>query len=153
MKNYIIYDISSGQIAFKYRGNEEGAGLQCKDGYAYLESDATEISHYVSKGTLIAYTDAQKEAKSEFKGAGWEWSNDTMSWQLTDQSMANEFALIMLRIKRDELLAQSDYTQMPDVPLADKELWDTYRQALRDLPEAYSSITSLDEVEWPQPPQ
>jgi hypothetical protein len=59
----------------------------------------------------------------------------------------------MLRIKRDELLAQSDYTQMPDVPLSNKDLWDNYRQQLRDLPETHANITSLDEVTWPTPPQ
>jgi hypothetical protein len=153
MNRYIIYDIASGEVVSQYQGKDEGAALQCKDGQSYIQSDATELSHYVSEGTLIAYTDDQKEAKGEFKGAGWEWSNESMDWIINDQSMANEFALIMLRIKRDELLAKSDYTQMPDLPLSNKDLWDTYRQALRDLPETYSGITSLDEVEWPQPPQ
>ena len=153
MKNYVIYDIASGNILSLYGGEDEDAALQCKDGQSYLESDGLGSSHYVSEGTLIAYTDEQKNAKEQFKGAGWEWSNATMSWQVTDAAMANEFALIMLRIKRDELLAQSDYTQMPDVPLSNKDLWDNYRQQLRDLPETHANITSLDEVTWPTPPQ
>jgi len=32
-------------------------------------------------------------------------------------------------------------------------LWDNYRQALRDLPQTYAAITSLDEVTWPTPPE
>lgn len=39
----------------------------------------------------------------------------------------------VVRSQRDALLAQSDWTQLPDVPLATKERWAIYRQALRDV--------------------
>jgi len=41
-----------------------------------------------------------------------------------------------LRIKRNQKLSASDWTQYPDSPLdsAKKAEWTTYRQALRDLP-------------------
>jgi len=39
------------------------------------------------------------------------------------------------RGERDRLLAASDWTQVEDAPV-DKAAWATYRQALRDLPEA-----------------
>ena len=47
-----------------------------------------------------------------------------------------EKAEILLRIKRDLLLTQSDWTQGSDSPLSDskKAEWKTYRQTLRDLP-------------------
>lgn len=35
--------------------------------------------------------------------------------------------------RRHRLLLDSDWTQLPDVPLATKELWAAYRQALRDI--------------------
>jgi hypothetical protein len=40
------------------------------------------------------------------------------------------------RGRRDRLLAQSDWTHMPDAPLDDavRSLWAEYRQLLRDLP-------------------
>jgi hypothetical protein len=38
-----------------------------------------------------------------------------------------------LRDHRDELLANSDWTQVADAPV-DKAAWATYRQALRDIP-------------------
>jgi hypothetical protein len=38
-----------------------------------------------------------------------------------------------LRLHRNKLLAQTDYTQLTDSQV-DKEAWATYRQALRDLP-------------------
>ena len=50
-------------------------------------------------------------------------------------------AMKQLREMRDKLLAESDWTVMPDSPLSDsnKAEWETYRQALRDLPSTASS--------------
>tara|TARA_Y100001938_G_C7783415_1_gene279031 strand:- start:201 stop:434 length:234 start_codon:yes stop_codon:yes gene_type:complete len=47
--------------------------------------------------------------------------------------MANE--MLLLRIERDKLLLESDWTVLPDTALSDTKLseWKTYRQALRDL--------------------
>lgn len=41
--------------------------------------------------------------------------------------------------KRNNRLAASDWTQMPDAPLSDikKQEWATYRQALRDIPQKF----------------
>jgi len=52
------------------------------------------------------------------------------------------------RLQRDQLLADSDWTQLPDVPLATKEAWATYRQALRDLPD-HVNWPNLSEEDWP----
>jgi len=38
-----------------------------------------------------------------------------------------------IRNKRNQLLAESDWTQLPDAPVKDKEAWQEYRQALRNL--------------------
>jgi len=38
-----------------------------------------------------------------------------------------------MRIHRDRLLAESDWTQLPDAPV-DRAAWAKYRQALRDFP-------------------
>lgn len=53
--------------------------------------------------------------------------------------------LVEVRIERDSLLAQSDWTQMPDSPLSDsdKGKWATYRTKLRELP-AQSKIVFPD---------
>lgn len=55
----------------------------------------------------------------------------------------------IVREQRDKLLQESDYTQLPDVPLPDKQLWATYRQELRDVtkqPDPFNII-------WPTKPQ
>jgi hypothetical protein len=56
-----------------------------------------------------------------------------------------------MRNKRDALLAQSDWTQMPDSPLTDakKTEWATYRQQLRDFP---ASWTPADTANFPDQP-
>tara|TARA_B110000093_G_scaffold87414_1_gene94647 strand:+ start:839 stop:1288 length:450 start_codon:yes stop_codon:yes gene_type:complete len=61
----------------------------------------------------------------------------------------------VIRDKRGILLINSDWTQVPDTPLADakKAEWAEYRQALRDLPQDYLSATSLDDITWPTKPE
>ena len=64
---------------------------------------------------------------------------------------------VMLEIEnrnvRNQLLADSDWTQMPDSPLADeaKTSWATYRSSLRSLPE-HENWPSLEEADWPTKP-
>ncbi len=57
----------------------------------------------------------------------------------------------IFRRKRDALLNQSDWTQLPDNALSDskKTEWATYRQALRDLP---ASTTDYENVIFPTAP-
>ena len=42
-----------------------------------------------------------------------------------------------MRIIRNRLLAESDWTQLPDTPV-DRAAWATYRQALRDFPATWT---------------
>lgn len=66
-----------------------------------------------------------------------------------DQEQPIKLAWNLIRKKRNLLLAETDWTQLPDVPLVTKEAWATYRQALRDVtlqPNPFNIV-------WPQPPQ
>lgn len=62
--------------------------------------------------------------------------------------------LEILRLKRDTLLTESDWTQVNDSPLSDtkKAEWATYRQELRDLPSSHQSTTNFDDVVFPTQP-
>tara|TARA_Y100000817_G_scaffold207119_1_gene162425 strand:+ start:455 stop:838 length:384 start_codon:yes stop_codon:yes gene_type:complete len=74
------------------------------------------------------------------------------------------FPLKYLREERNAMLAESDWTQTPDVPEAIKTAWQTYRQELRDLPSKYPNPTfngdanvaskhlRLTDVVWPTKP-
>ncbi|WP_321944269.1 tail fiber assembly protein [Burkholderia cenocepacia] len=55
-----------------------------------------------------------------------------------------------VRYQRDQLLAQTDWTQGADVPAATAARFAEYRQALRDLPEQAGFPHS---VEWPAFPR
>ena len=74
------------------------------------------------------------------------------------------YPLNYLREERDAMLAESDWTQTPDVPEKIKTAWKTYRQELRDLPSKYPNPTfdgnanvaskhlRLTDVVWPTKP-
>lgn len=57
-----------------------------------------------------------------------------------------------IRIKRDRLIAVTDWIQMPDSPLSSeqKQAYTSYRQSLRDIPQLYSNP---DNIVWPQKPE
>lgn len=57
-----------------------------------------------------------------------------------------------VRSQRDALIAQTDYLMMSDYPISeeDKALVETYRQALRDVPEQEGFPSN---VQWPVAPQ
>ena len=65
-----------------------------------------------------------------------------------------------VRVIRDRLLAESDWTQNRDVILLNDTTWQQYRQDLRDLPASASFTPSLDSngdldmssVTWPTKP-
>jgi hypothetical protein len=65
-----------------------------------------------------------------------------------------EDALVYIRSQRDNLLLESDWTQVNDSPLTEtkKTEWANYRQLLRDLPSNYTINTNLDDVVFPTPP-
>lgn len=55
-----------------------------------------------------------------------------------------------IKAERGQLLTQSDWTTLPDAqPKPNKEVWLTYRQALRDITKTYSSPEA---VIWPTKP-
>lgn len=81
---------------------------------------------------------------SRFHYPSRQWHDALTSAQRTD------FCVRTVRKTRDDLLVQSDWTQLPDVPLADKAAWQTYRQALRDIT---SQPGYPFDVVWPTPPQ
>lgn len=71
--------------------------------------------------------------------------------QESEPRLTEKSKWVLIRQKRDRLLGESDWTQIPDVPLGEKqrEAWRQYRQALRDIPQRFKQA---DEVVWPLPP-
>lgn len=74
---------------------------------------------------------------------------EAMEVTFTVEPRADEEVWPIIRSRRGSLLAETDWTQLPDVPLATKTAWADYRQALRDVtlqPDPRNII-------WPTPPQ
>ena len=76
-------------------------------------------------------------------------------WNITDAteeeiSTKLEEKWVEVRIMRDALLAQSDWTQFQDSPLSGTQLteWQTYRQSLRDI----TNQSNPFEITWPTKP-
>ena len=71
------------------------------------------------------------------------------------ENLAAETAMLNVRNRetRNELLASSDWTQMPDSPLTDeaKTSWATYRTSLRTLP-THENWPTLEDSDWPSQP-
>jgi hypothetical protein len=65
------------------------------------------------------------------------------------QSAYDEEAVAEALLRRAQELKASDWTQLPDVPQATKDLWTPYRQALRDITDQPGYPHNID---WPTPP-
>ena len=63
-------------------------------------------------------------------------------------SVISEQKLKRLRDERNKRISQSDWMANSDVTMSEE--WRTYRQALRDITNTY---TSLDDVVWPEKPE
>lgn len=75
------------------------------------------------------------------------------SWVQTDATpeeisyrIENQWETI--RIQRNELLAECDWTQLSDIPSETKEAWTIYRQALRNI----TTQTNPFSIIWPVKP-
>ena len=75
------------------------------------------------------------------------------NWIKTDAT-ANEISYRIenqwetIRIQRNELLAECDWTQLADISSETKAIWSQYRQSLRDI----TSQTNPFSITWPVKP-
>ena len=78
-----------------------------------------------------------------------EWHGHDTGWVTVTEELESQ-----IRDKRGILLVNSDWTQVNDSPLTDEKKleWAVYREALRDVPENNTHVTSTDEVSWPTKP-
>lgn len=76
----------------------------------------------------------------------------TQNYIVTDLSADESAAKVgaqwdVIRAERNKLLVESDWTQLPDVPV-DAAVWATYRQALRDVTTQANPFA----IVWPESP-
>ena len=106
----------------------------------------------------VAYTDmpsidertqkTEQEAQPTLVGGNWTIGWTTSSKTAEEIAEYDADAAANVRLERDGLLAQSDWTQVADAPV-DATAWATYRQALRDITDQASFPYDAD---WPTKP-
>ena len=74
--------------------------------------------------------------------------NHDLTSTLDPDEVPAEWWAERMRLHRDRLLKESDWTQLADAPV-DQEAWATYRQTLRDFP---ASWTPSPEADFPDTP-
>lgn len=92
------------------------------------------IKYSIRKNGIITNSWTSDYADSNYHEPSFGQPGD---YELITEDIGNTLALAKLRVKRDGLLKECDWTQISDSPLnSDKKTeWATYRQVLRDLPE------------------
>lgn len=87
---------------------------------------------------------------------GFSKKNDgTISFDYAVVDLTREEALNrLIRQRRAQLLAWSDWTQLPDSPLTaeKKQAWAAYRAALRNLTTEFADAVNADDIVWPTNP-
>lgn len=79
----------------------------------------------------------------------WDVNSQTWTIKSADAARRNNDLATAARSKRNALISESDWTQMPDSPKYNDPDWMAYRQALRDI----SSQSGFPEyIEWPEVP-
>lgn len=109
--NYIKFDENN--IQEQMMVSEENPGL----GWYEVEEEVDGKMFKLVSGTPVAMT---QEEKDEYY-----------------LSLRTTYSYAALRRDRNEMLMRSDWTQLPNSGLSEAKIaeWETYRQALRDLPE------------------
>ena len=120
MIRYTKYDSDTGNIEYSFDGhpNDILANEPC------IQGEYSAEEYRIVNGLAVRKTDLEIETQ-----------NLDTAW-------------ILLRRHRDNLLKDSDWTQVPDAPVNTNN-WATYRQTLRDLP---SNTTDPNNVVWPSTP-
>ena len=121
-----------------YSGETGYTIVECGD--EDVQARLTQLSDYQAEGVYnIKWTDDKVDG-SHFSG------DDTAK---DARILAEEWAEI--RAERDRLLTETDWMTFADSP-ALSDNWKTYRQTLRDLPNAQKAKTTYASITWPTKP-
>jgi hypothetical protein len=119
---YTIYFTQTGQILRTVQTDNIQSQLQV--GENYLESSIDSLNYYI-ENNLPVEIPPKPSKYSVFDFATKQWVE------------SENLAIADVLPKRQKLLYQSDWTQIPNNPLTAEQqaAWATYRQELRDIPQ------------------
>lgn len=113
--------------------------------------DPQPMRHYLGEDNEFHPLPAKPGPWARWNGRAW-IDPRTAAQRTTDAAKVAAGHWAKLRQERDRLLGLCDWTQVADVPLtaAEKLAWQTYRRALRDLPQKTAAPAR---PVWPTPPK
>ena len=92
--------------------------------------------HHLINGVQVAFTAEEEAARDAEETA---WANGAFDRAIAD-----------VRIKRDRLLAETDYLALSDNTLTSDMT--TYRQNLRDITNGVDTVDKCNAISWPTKP-
>ena len=137
--SYTIFNIANGQILKTVSCSFDQLTLQYDPVIeSYVDGSYSDSEYYFNSNVAVK--------KPDSPDINFTFNYSTKTWE--DLRTLNQKWNIV-RQKRDKLLGFSDWTQLSDVSLANKQAWTTYRQALRDITLQLDPLNII----WPTPPQ
>lgn len=136
MKNIITYD-NVGCITGSFSVPDEDVALMvANQNFIYGKAG---INNYIHNGVIKTFPE-QPNPRYVF-------NYNTEQWEISIEDLKIEITL-----KRNQLLLDSDWTQLPNNPLTPEQqtAWATYRQQLRDITSQPGYPTN---VVWPVQPE
>ena len=106
----------------------------------FIEGSYPSSNYYIENSNLVAIPEAPNSSYS--------FDIDKKQWVDNRTLVSSGARWELVKTQRIKLLAESDWTQMPDVALSNKEAWAVYRQALRDI----TNQTDPFNITWPTAP-
>lgn len=134
---FTVYKVATGQVLRFCSCPEDQIQAQLLQDESYIEGGLGSFLYYIADGKALPMP-PKPDGAYYFDYATKQW--------VQDQS-AQENAI---KAQRNQLLQQSDWTQLSDISAETKALWEPYRQALRDITEQPGYPFS---IVWPTPPQ
>ena len=150
---------SKGIKTVDYSGETGYTIVECID--ENVQKRLAQLSEYIENGVYnIKYYVTKRDAEEIKNPAGESYDpKQYVSSHFVGDDTAKDKRILdniwaYIRGKRNQLLAETDWTQANDTPLSDAEVakWKTYRTSLRDLPSDQSSKTKYSDITWPTKP-
>jgi hypothetical protein len=137
MKYHCIYKTKTGQIVScgSCPENEIDGWCNSDESWIFVDKIYDGSSEFVMNKKIVSLPKKPKEAHF--------FNYETKKWEKIFEISFNQAIS-----KRNKLLLESDWTQLPDAPV-NKQAWAEYRQALRDITHQTGFPTK---IEWPLAP-
>ncbi len=132
---FTIYKISTGQVLFS--GECDAPDLLARDDRAVFVGEAFGPGYITGGRHTPLSVSPSLHHKFDYTVKQWVDTRDKAYYERE------------ARARRQTLISASDWTQLPDVLIATKEAWATYRQALRDIT---TQPGFPFDIVWPAPP-